>query len=31
MEKFIKLETLGQGTYGNVILVKSFDKKKVRF
>ncbi len=30
MEKYIKLETLGHGTYGSVILVKSMDKKKVK-
>lgn len=29
MEKYVKLEVLGHGTYGSVILVKSMDKKKV--
>lgn len=29
MDKYIKLETIGRGTYGNVLLVKSLEDNKV--
>ena len=31
MDKYIKLETLGRGTYGNVLLVKNLENNKVKY